>query len=250
MKDKITIGQLAKLANISTHQIRYFEEKGLFFPELIDENGYRMYGFKQIYRLAHILLLRELDISVGKVKELFDEGNKEDYVDAMKKSVEDIESKIKTLEALKKKTNSIIKLSESSEPKNSNFRIEELSTRNLLEMAKNPIDYVPTALEYYKFIGKIDIYNDKLYEIYDDYYYYSCKETEEQGDHVLEKGRYLCYDVIVDDIEEAEDRVEEFFDYAAKNKLKLVGKLIIIEDDNLSIFDVKTIYMRIQMKVK
>ncbi|WP_432666449.1 MerR family transcriptional regulator [Wukongibacter baidiensis] len=250
MKDKITIGQLAKLLSISTHQVRYFEEKGVLFPELIDENGYRMYGFKQIYRLCHILLLRELDIPVGKIKELFDEGNKEDYVAAMKKSVEDIESKIKTLEALKKKTNSIIKLSETSEIENLKFSIVEIETRNLLEIAKYPIDHVPTALEYYNFIGKVDIYNDRLYEIYDDYYCYTCKETENQVNHVLEKGRYLCYDVILDNVEDGEDKVTEFFDYAAKNKIKLVGKLITIEDDNLSIFNAKTLYIRIQMKIK
>lgn len=53
MKKGITIGQLAKLMNVSTHQIRYFEKKGVLLPDLIDENSYRIYGIKEIYIYYH-----------------------------------------------------------------------------------------------------------------------------------------------------------------------------------------------------
>ncbi|WP_431188268.1 MerR family transcriptional regulator [Clostridiisalibacter paucivorans] len=33
---------MAKLMNVSTHQIRYFEKKGVLLPDLIDDNGYRL----------------------------------------------------------------------------------------------------------------------------------------------------------------------------------------------------------------
>ncbi|WP_240927487.1 MerR family transcriptional regulator [Paenibacillus thiaminolyticus] len=58
MKSEITISELAKLMNVSVHQIRYFEEKGVLQPSFTDNNQYRMYGIEQVYELAHILLLR------------------------------------------------------------------------------------------------------------------------------------------------------------------------------------------------
>ncbi|MBP1310903.1 DNA-binding transcriptional MerR regulator [Paenibacillus sp. 1182] len=34
MKEHITISQLAQLMNVSVHQLRYFEEKGILYPSL------------------------------------------------------------------------------------------------------------------------------------------------------------------------------------------------------------------------
>ncbi|MGG4499569.1 MerR family transcriptional regulator [Paenibacillus polymyxa] len=57
MKKHITISQLAQLMNVSVHQLRYFEEKGILYPLYTDENQYRMYGLHEIYQLSHILML-------------------------------------------------------------------------------------------------------------------------------------------------------------------------------------------------
>ena len=250
MKDKITIGQLAKLMKVSTHQIRYFEEKGVLAPASIEKNGYRMYGLKEVYILSHVLSLRALGIPVGKIKELFDIDNKDDYVGIMKKSVVEIEAQIKALEALKQKTNALIKSSEGLEDANTNFRIEALSTRNLCEVWRCTIDYVPTALDYYNFIGKVETKHDShIYEVYYDDYCCLCTEVQTQGEHILEKGNYLCYDITIDSLEELNTGVLKFFDYAIANNIDLVKQLVIIEDTNLSIFDNKTLYIRIQMKV-
>jgi len=52
VKHEITISELAKLMNVSTHQIRYFEEKGVLKPAYTDDNQYRMYGKGQYHRWA------------------------------------------------------------------------------------------------------------------------------------------------------------------------------------------------------
>ncbi|EOH94034.1 hypothetical protein UAW_02455 [Enterococcus haemoperoxidus ATCC BAA-382] len=61
------MGQLAELMAISKHQIRYNEEKGLFSPAFIDDNGYHKYGMDQVYQLANILLLRNLGVSTAQI---------------------------------------------------------------------------------------------------------------------------------------------------------------------------------------
>lgn len=68
MKSEITISELAKLMNVSVHQIRYFEEKGVLEPAYTDNNQYRMYSIEQVYQLAHILLLRKLGVPVHSIK--------------------------------------------------------------------------------------------------------------------------------------------------------------------------------------
>lgn len=69
MKEEITISELARLMQVSVHQVRYFEEKGVLDPAYTDENQYRMYGLDQVYQLAGILLLRKLGVSVPAIKE-------------------------------------------------------------------------------------------------------------------------------------------------------------------------------------
>ena len=44
MNQYYTIGQLAKLAGISTKTLRVYERKGLLLPERNEENDYRIYG--------------------------------------------------------------------------------------------------------------------------------------------------------------------------------------------------------------
>lgn len=55
---KYTIGQVAKICNISTEQLRHYDRTGIFCPSIRDdENNYRYYTESQI---NDILLLKEL----------------------------------------------------------------------------------------------------------------------------------------------------------------------------------------------
>lgn len=252
MKTTITIGQLAKLMKVSTHQIRYFEEKGVLLPKFIDENGYRMYGMNEVYHLAHIMLMRELDIPVGKIKKLFDEGGKEDYIAEMKQSIRTIDDQIKALKEIKKKTNILLDYANEMDNRVGKYRVEEKEHRKLLEIERFPFDYIPTALDYYEHLEQTDVeqYDEDVYQLYDDDHCYICIEKKNQGDHLLNKGSYLCYDTVIADADEMDTIMSEYFDYAIKNNLNLIGKLIIIEDAYLSIFDNKKLYIRIEMKLK
>jgi len=68
-KQEMTISELARLMQVSVHQIRYFEEQKVLLPAYTEANGYRMYGLDEVYRLAHILLLRQVGLSVSEIRE-------------------------------------------------------------------------------------------------------------------------------------------------------------------------------------
>lgn len=62
-----TISKLAKLANVSTRTLRYYDEINLLKPLRLNSSGYRIYGQKEIDRLQQILFFRELDVNLDTI---------------------------------------------------------------------------------------------------------------------------------------------------------------------------------------
>jgi len=61
--DVYTIGQLARLAGVTTRTLRYYDQIGLLKPARINEAGYRLYGPQQVDALQQILFYRELGVA-------------------------------------------------------------------------------------------------------------------------------------------------------------------------------------------
>ena len=69
MNNLYTIGQLAKLAGISTKTLRVYERKGLLVPERDADNSYRLYGEEAVRTLEKIQLMKWLDFSLDQIAE-------------------------------------------------------------------------------------------------------------------------------------------------------------------------------------
>ena len=69
MNPLYTIGQLAKLAGISTKTLRVYERKGLLLPERDEGNHYRLYGEEAVRTLEKIQLMKWLDFSLDQIAE-------------------------------------------------------------------------------------------------------------------------------------------------------------------------------------
>lgn len=65
-----TIQKLAKLANISTRTLRYYDEIDLLKPARVNSSGYRIYGQAEVDRLQQILFYRELGVGLHEIKEI------------------------------------------------------------------------------------------------------------------------------------------------------------------------------------
>ncbi|WP_019029962.1 MerR family transcriptional regulator [Colwellia piezophila] len=70
MKAYIKIGQLAKVTNVASKTIRYYEEIGLLPEAHRNDNGYREYGNNDVERLVFIRRCRELQIPLEQIKTL------------------------------------------------------------------------------------------------------------------------------------------------------------------------------------
>jgi len=66
------IGVLAKKARLSVRTIRYYEELGLLSPGGHSSGGFRLYGEGSLKRLELISFLKQLDLSLTEIRQIFD----------------------------------------------------------------------------------------------------------------------------------------------------------------------------------
>lgn len=65
------IGEFAKMNNVTTKMLRYYDEIGLLKPIHIDEaTGYRSYDVSQSNCLNWILILKELGFTLSQIREM------------------------------------------------------------------------------------------------------------------------------------------------------------------------------------
>lgn len=254
MREFITIGEIAKLMNVSTHQIRYFEEKKILLANYIDQNEYRMYGVDEIYILAHILLLRKLNISVADIKKCFDDFSKSDYLLTLTQSVESMDEQINALIALRDTTKKIINESNSNVEVLNKFQVNFIKERNLYQLTKTDINSKITAKEIYEQfynVSKItNLFEQDVISLYDDKYAHFCTEVKKNSQqtitYTLVEGNYLCYQFNAIDESCFRNSVSEFYAYAKKQSLNLCGNLIAIENSMLSTFFKDGLHFQLQ----
>lgn len=67
-----TVHEVAELSGVTIKTLYHYQKIGLLMPESIAENGYRYYGDKELKRLQQILFYRELEFSLGNIKNALD----------------------------------------------------------------------------------------------------------------------------------------------------------------------------------
>ena len=100
MNQYYTIGQLAKLAGISTKTLRVYERKGLLLPERNMENDYRIYGEESVKMLGQIQLMKYLDLSLDQIAEflkLYENSNRETMLLEQKRRLEKKREQLNTV---------------------------------------------------------------------------------------------------------------------------------------------------------
>ena len=69
------ISEFARIANVSVHLLRHYDDIGLFVPARIDkQSGYRYYSVEQLVRLHRIIALRELGLTLEQIARMLDDN--------------------------------------------------------------------------------------------------------------------------------------------------------------------------------
>ena len=102
MKDLFSIGELAKLQNISRQTLIFYDKIGLFCPAYIDpENGYRYYSINQLDNLDAICIMKKIGFSLSEIKENMKSFTSDRSIVALRKQLSSINQQIEELELIK-----------------------------------------------------------------------------------------------------------------------------------------------------
>ena len=98
MKEFFTIGEISKLFNINKKTLRYYDEIDLFKPSYVDKNNkYRYYSIDQFECLETIQYMKELGLTLNKIKYHLNTLNLNSIIDSLEYQNQIIEEKIAEL---------------------------------------------------------------------------------------------------------------------------------------------------------
>lgn len=99
LNQRFTIGEMAKMHNIPESTLRYYDEKGIFHPAIVDsQTNYRYYTIDQFSMLDTIKFLRQLNIPLKEIKRYIDERTPAFALDLLGKQEEMLLKKQKEIE--------------------------------------------------------------------------------------------------------------------------------------------------------
>ncbi len=105
--ESLTIGKVARLAEVGVETIRFYEREGLIDEPKRRESGYREYPHETIQRLRFVRRAKDLGFTLKEIKELLDlrlePGNACEHVrERAEAKIHDIETKVRTLQRMRK----------------------------------------------------------------------------------------------------------------------------------------------------
>lgn len=117
----LTIGKVAKLANVGIETIRFYERNGLIPEPPRRPSGYREYPESIVEQIKFIRRAKELGFTLKEIKELMTikvdcHTTPEDIREKTKDKIKDIEEKIKTLTQMKNILTKLTKTCEKKDP--------------------------------------------------------------------------------------------------------------------------------------
>ena len=68
-----TVGQLSKRTNVSIRTLHYYEQLGLIRPIRDAQNGYRLYGGREIRRLQQIAILKHMNFTLREIAAILEQ---------------------------------------------------------------------------------------------------------------------------------------------------------------------------------
>ena len=271
MKDNyFSTGEFAKLCNVNKKTLFYYDEIGLFKPEIVKENGYRYYSVYQLEVFDIIHTLRDLGVPLKQIKSFIDERNPKSVVKFFEYKTGEIENEIKQLrrkqEIMSNKIK-IIKEAEKIRDNIDNLSIEEQDEEYLvlsknIDKSKFPYDsevyanhlnycynqdlYIGYPLGFIKTID--DLYSENGYA----YTYYYTKVNKNDGENIIKKpkGKYLV-GYLNGSYIDIPGLYKKMLDYVKTHNLELIGHSYEEELINLiAVKDMNDYIIKVSMQIK
>ncbi len=258
MREKLTIGELAALLDTSTFNIRYYEKEGLVKPAEVSDNGYRLYDYEQLLALNMVILLRDSNVPIKKVKTLLEDFQFRNYKEALESSFTSVVEEIDRLVQLKKEIQLRLNSLNHFEEHASTFEVKKYMERTIYHLNVSDYDtridikalydlYANNQLDMKGIYKKDDYYilqeTQAIHGLIDKKDRYSMPKT------IFPKGQYLCYSFEVKDEAEYEDHIYKFMIYMEQQNMPYNSEVLLRIDPVTVILGSKTYMAEIQVLI-
>lgn len=98
--------EFADLCGVSKDTLLYYDKIGLFSPELVAENGYRVYSLDQVHTFDLLLLLRDSHLPLKQIKHYLDSRKPEEILALLKKQARLMQEEVAELDRLRRRLES------------------------------------------------------------------------------------------------------------------------------------------------
>lgn len=259
MKNKLSIGEFAKLRNVTTETLRHYDRIGLLKPTEVDpKTGYRYYSILQFEELGTIKELRQLGMSIDEIKQYFDNRNLKQSVSILRGKHVKLQKRIKELQQLEENINEKIKyLEDISQVTNFDaIVIKDIEEREILTFdrpIKNQVELSYACIElenelkeiapvlasnrYGALIKQKDIELNKYTESIGVFLFIKDKENIDKNYiKKIDAGKYACK-YFKGNYWDIEVNLKKVIDYVDKHGYKMCGDVLRIEQIDISVTD-------------
>ena len=108
MREDYTIKEIAKMFNITTNKIRFYEKKGLLSPIRQKDNKYRRFNKEDIVKLQSILLYRSMGLTIDSIQNILKNNDKENYLAHFNNQWKLVNDEIHRLNTIRKSLEEVI----------------------------------------------------------------------------------------------------------------------------------------------
>lgn len=153
--EMLTIGQMAKLNNISEQTLRLYDKIGLLKPDIVsNQNRYRYYNIKQSARLDMIQYMKSLGMTLSDIKEQLDQKDISLIKNILAKKTTHINEQLQALKYQKQAIERTIKSYDRYEasPPDGTILVEYIDKRHIY--------CIDTGINFYDF--GIEVYEEML----------------------------------------------------------------------------------------
>lgn len=151
--EKLSVGKMAKLNNISEQTLRLYDKIGLLKPAIVNKDtGYRYYSIEQSAILDAISYYKNVGFSLKEIEEILNKANYKNLTSLLHKKTTEIENEILRLQSCK---NALIKNIEilnlySNSPKTGETFLEHLNERKFI-IYKSDRNYMGSGYNMYEY---------------------------------------------------------------------------------------------------
>lgn len=100
-KGYFTTGEFARLCNVEKSTMFFYDRIGLFSPDIVQDNGYRLYSSYRLEEFEMISMFRYMGMSIEKIKKYIKNRNPDEYISILKENITDVDKEMERLKQIR-----------------------------------------------------------------------------------------------------------------------------------------------------